>query len=98
MSENATATDIFEPSTQKHETYDTGDPESLVTTVVEALAAATGDDPTAMPPLYETVDPDALVQLFQSNTAGRDGPLRVTFQANGRTVIVTGQGDVFVRQ
>jgi hypothetical protein len=52
--------------------------------VVEALAAATGNDPVDLdPPLFDAVDPDALDALHDSS----DGT-QVRFDYDGRTVVV----------
>ena len=39
--------------------------------VVQAVASATGEDPTDMDPLYAVVDPDALDALFVGGVEGR---------------------------
>ena len=44
--------------------YDPDGQRTLVEAVIEAIAAAEGADPGELPPLYETVDPDALDRLF----------------------------------
>lgn len=66
--------------------------------VIEAVSEATGKDPVDMQPLYEAIDPDALDQLFHSNTTrsprATDG--YVAFQFEGRTVTVHGDGQVIV--
>ena len=41
--------------------------ESASEAVVRALSTATGVDPTAFTPLYESIEPDALDQLFTGN-------------------------------
>lgn len=38
--------------------------------IVRTVADQTGCDPTALPPLYEYVDPDALKSLFEPTTTG----------------------------
>ncbi|MFC6964796.1 HalOD1 output domain-containing protein [Halocatena marina] len=43
--------------------------ESITSAVVSRIAASTGRDETELPPLYETLDPDALDELFCSSTA-----------------------------
>lgn len=60
--------------------------------VVGALAAATGDDPLALdPPLYRVVDGEALDRLFEG-----PGRIRVEFEYEGRAVVVRGDGVVAV--
>ncbi|NHN48424.1 hypothetical protein G9464_12585 [Halostella sp. JP-L12] len=41
-------------------------------TVVLAVADATGDDPLELPPLFDTVDPDALDKLFADRIDGTE--------------------------
>ncbi|WP_049924185.1 HalOD1 output domain-containing protein [Halopiger djelfimassiliensis] len=36
-------------------------------TALERIAAREGRDPTALPPLYEAVDPDAVTAVLESN-------------------------------
>lgn len=40
--------------------------------VIRALSMATGAEPTAFTPLYESIEPDALDDLFQGNTTGTE--------------------------
>ena len=66
-------------------------------TVVLAVAEATGEDPIELPPLYDTVDPDALNELFDSDAPGAervDGHVEfayadcdVTVRADGRVTV-----------
>lgn len=44
------------------------DSQPVSQTVVLAVAEATGDDAMELPPLYDTVDPDALNRLFEDRT------------------------------
>lgn len=60
--------------------------------VADALAAATGTDPTRLePPLYDVVDPDALDALVEGATG-----VRVSFDYDGHHVVVHGDGAVTV--
>lgn len=67
------------------------------TAVIEAVADHAGVEPTDLPPLYESVESDALDALFQSLPRG---PLRrmgdVTFSYAGYFVRVTADGAVEV--
>lgn len=62
----------------------------MSTAIIEAVADHAGIDPTELPPLYESVETDALEALFRSFP---DGPLRqegdVTFSYAGYLVQVT---------
>jgi len=72
--------------------------ESLAATVVSAVAAIRNVEPTAVEPLNETVDPDALNDIFDArhNGGDRSGPTlsfrlsscEVTIHADGRVVVV----------
>lgn len=62
--------------------------------VVREVAAKTGTDPLALPPLYEAIDPDALDALFTSSDGNS---LQVEFEYAGRHVVVDGSGQVGVR-
>lgn len=57
--------------------------------VVQRVAAAAGEDVLEMPPLYETVDPDALDSLVDDL---RDG--EVAFDYAGYRVTVTSDGTI----
>lgn len=61
--------------------------------VIQEVAAKTGTDPLELPPLYETIDPDALDALVESS--GESG-LQVEFQYADRHVVVDGTGGVGV--
>jgi hypothetical protein len=68
------------------------------TGAVEAIAAATGDAPTAFAPLYESLDPDALDELVRSaaERSGEDA-LVVSFTHAGCEVTVRSDGSVLAR-
>jgi len=66
--------------------------------VVRTIAVALGCEPTALEPLYESVDPDALDRLLQpSGSSAAPGDLTVTFAVADRQVTVRSSGDVIVR-
>jgi hypothetical protein len=69
-----------------------GSDEEIRETIVNAVAAATGMDPTDLPVFYSTLDPEALEQLCRS---GDDG-LTVEFEYAGCRVRVGGTGAVSV--
>ena len=63
--------------------------ESLSVEIVRAVATETGEDPAALAPLYEYVDPDALKSLFApTNGTDRRGGT-VEFAYDGHQVSVT---------
>lgn len=66
--------------------------------VVEAVATASDREPTAIEPLYGSVDPDALDALVRSNgTDSEDGDASVSFEHAGHDVTVHNDGSVVVR-
>lgn len=62
-------------------------------TVVGAVADAEGVAPTDLPPLHGAVDTEALDALFRERVPGS-----VTFDYADHTVLVSGDGDVHVRE
>lgn len=66
--------------------------------VIEMIAIACDRDPTALDPLYDSIDPDALDAFFRSSS---DKPAErsatVSFVHAGHDVVVRGDGSVVVR-
>ncbi len=67
------------------------DADTLGMTIVEAVADATGVDPLDLEPLYNVIDQEALVSLFQAGATGE-----VRFSYHGCAVTVTADGAVSV--
>lgn len=63
---------------------------------IEAVAEATGRDPTDLPPLYSTIDPDALDALLIGGSR-RNGGVSVSFEYADVIVTVGRDGDIAVR-
>lgn len=61
--------------------------------VVEAVAREAGVRPVDLPPLYDTIDPDALDQLLPT-----DGLGLVRFRYDGYDVTLSGADDVRVEE
>lgn len=59
--------------------------------IVAAVSDAIDADPTSIPPLYDTVDPEALDRLLDAETA-----IEVVFEYEGHAVEITGDGTVTV--
>lgn len=59
--------------------------------VVATVADRAGTEPIALPPLYDSIDPDALDAIFRD-----DHPGRVTFSYAGYEVTVCGRDQVTV--
>ena len=66
----------------------TGSDRSVSTAILEAVAEKAAVDPTALPPLYERVDVDALEELFQPTVEGGNRTGTVEFQYYGHDITV----------
>ncbi|RZV05277.1 HalOD1 output domain-containing protein [Natrinema hispanicum] len=63
--------------------------DNISSKIVDCVAKREQTDPLKLPPLYDSVDPDALDDLFASGfQTGTDRSGRVEFQYNGYTVVV----------
>ena len=72
--------------------------ESLVQTVLTAVAEQEDTTPTALDPLYDVIDPDALNRLFAPTNAGQARARgRVVFSYCGYEVTVFSDGSVCVQ-
>lgn len=67
--------------------------ESASATVVRAVARHRGVEPTALSPLYEWIDPDALDALFESTMGGVPRNGRVEFAYDGHEIVVAVDGE-----
>lgn len=78
--------------------FDWTSAESVSAAVIDAVAEFTDEEPTAMPALYSTVDPDALDQLVESpGTGPAPNDLTITFPFNGVGVRLSDSGNGVVR-
>lgn len=62
--------------------------------LVDAVAAATNNSPTDLPPLYRTVDVDALDAVISN---GASSAAEISFSYAGTEVRLTAAGDIHVR-
>ena len=63
------------------------------TAVIELIAEESGQDPTELDPLYESVDPEALDRLISSDGMNpHDHTLAVSFSYNEYTVVIQSKG------
>ncbi len=62
--------------------------------IVEAVADVEDVAPTALPPLYESVDPDALNALVENHSGASDLGVCITY--HGWNVFVRGDGRIVV--
>lgn len=70
-----------------------GTDQSASLAVVEAVAHAEAVDPTDLPPLHETIDPDALDAIFSTDPPG-DPAEAVSFSYCGHRVTIFADGAV----
>ncbi|MFC4549131.1 MULTISPECIES: HalOD1 output domain-containing protein [Halorussus] len=80
-------------------TYDVGDGEPVDVGVVRAVASIRDCKPTELPPLHDSVDPDALDALFPSWRSNRStAESYVTFDYCGYRVTATTAGRIYVEE
>lgn len=70
-----------------------GSDESLVESIVRTVGAMEGKDPVEIPPLAETVDPDALARVWQSVSGSA---ARIAFEYADYTIVVNGDETIEV--
>lgn len=70
--------------------YDVTEGEAITGAVVDAVAAVAEADPIELPPLYESIDPDALETLFDRQREGT--ALEISFSYTGYEIVVE-EGD-----
>lgn len=69
---------------------------TVSTKVVQRVSTSTDQEVTELPPLYETIDPEALDSVFNSAVMD-ESSLEVRFMYSGYEVIITGSGTVRVK-
>jgi len=62
--------------------------------IVEAVARSTGREVTALPPLHDAVETDALNALLADGVGSADGAVDVTFSYAKHRITVSADGDV----
>jgi len=80
------------PSDADTVTYQWDESVQPSTALVEAVAAATGREPTDLPPLQETLDGDALDVLL----TGASGPLHLSFSYVNVSITIASDGRIEV--
>ncbi|MFD1515170.1 HalOD1 output domain-containing protein [Halomarina rubra] len=89
------AAELASSATYDHRAiHETDADRSLSVTVVTAVGEALDADPTAVAPLYHSIDPDALDTLFAP--ADDASMARLMFEHEGCSVDVRGDGEVLV--
>lgn len=82
-----------------HTRHDPDGRETLTTTVIEAVAAVAGVDPSRTRiPLDRSVNPDALDRLFDRRGDDPPDDAHVVFTVWDLTVVVHADGNVFVHE
>ena len=82
------------PMTETYHAYHNWESSApLLLTIIEAVAAVTGREPTALEPLYSVLDPDALDALMDS---ARETNVQITFTYEACAVSVAASGDIVV--
>ena len=76
--------------------YDATGTRSITEAVIDALAAVSGRDPLDLPPLYESVDPDALELIVREPNAVPARSCFGGFTVGRWGVIITGSGEIQV--
>lgn len=76
--------------------FEVGRDGDLVQALADAVAEAEGIDVIRLPPLYEAVDVDALVQLIERSHAGGRADRLVEFAVDNWVVFVRADGRVRV--
>lgn len=83
------------PADEYHAMHDWSGDEPLSFSVVRAVSMLAGEEPEALQPLYEVIDPDALDSLF-TDRAGRNGTL--SFSLDGYDVTIHADGSIVVER
>lgn len=97
MSSGENQTNEFtEPATDPAVVYRSSPGETNAEAVVAALSSASGIDGTELDPIYESVDPDALDELFGPRDRGAPPDGHVVFDHGSYRVRVESDGTVLV--
>lgn len=76
--------------------YGKADGQTPTEALVGALATAAGVDATELPPLYESIDPDALDQLFEDHDGAAAAEALLSFTVDHWNVFVRADGRIRV--
>ena len=85
----------FDPSTETYRTvHNWNQHDSISTTLIEAVSAVVGEQSTTLPPLFESVDPDALDSVFEPTTATPRTAGRISIPYAGFLVTIYADGEI----
>lgn len=89
-----------DPNRRRFKTHhDWEESTDLSATIIDAVSAVIGREPTDIEPLYEVVDPDALDQLLLSlrpSDGNHPGRREVKFIYNGCQITAESSGDIWI--
>ncbi|QLG48766.1 HalOD1 output domain-containing protein [Natrinema halophilum] len=88
--------DDLEPADPDGTVLAWGGDRPLCLSIVEAVAATTDDEPTAMEPLYDVVDPEALEDIVSQAPPQNGGTIAAQFQYSGCVVSVAATGSIHI--
>jgi hypothetical protein len=77
--------------------YDWGDGDQPTTAIAETVGTATDRDPTALPPLHDYLDTEALNRVVTGAADGHGTDVRISFTYAGTEVFLDSEGLVTVR-
>lgn len=77
--------------------YEWSDRVDPSTALIEAVAAETDSDLTALPPLYDHIDPEALDELVTTRTYGTRASVNVSFTYDGVDIRLDSDGTIGIR-
>ena len=70
--------------------------DSVTFTILERIAARTGQEPQELSPMYEVIDPDIFAHLCGSGQY--DESVELSFQYEGFTITVNGRGAIEITE
>lgn len=76
--------------------YERESNQTILEIIVDALAEAKGVDVTALPPLYDSIETEALARLFESHDENGESETIVSFTLENWNVFVRGDGRIRV--
>lgn len=83
----------YDPDSGTYHARFDADADAVVVVIADTVATITDREVTDMPPLFATVDPEALTELV---TSSRERSVEVSFAYEGCEVTVTSDGEVVV--
>lgn len=89
----------YDPKTDSYHLHHEWDgPDSLAFSICRGIAVASGEDILSVPSLANSIDVDALAQLFARHEGGGHRTDRISFTHDGYTVAIYRTGYVSIQQ